>query len=159
DWRSSVGKGTSVKWPSGLGGKGNEGEAGIVRQTSGAVGYVDMIYAQQNRVAYGSVQNAARNFVKASLQNVTLAAASIESMPADFRVSITNPPGSDAYPIASFTWLLVPQPFSSPGQARDMSAFLEWMAGPGQDMTRSLGFAPLPPDLAAKIKQRVAHLH
>jgi len=158
EWRGSVGKGASVRWPVGLGGRGNEGIAGLVRQTPGALGYVDLLYAMQNQIAFGSVRNAAGNFVKADLDNVTLAAASIADAPGDFRASITNPPGPQAYPLASLTWLLVPQPFPSPAEANSMSAFLEWMAGSGQAMTRALGYAPLPPALAAKIKDRVAHL-
>ena len=108
EWASSAGKGTSVKWPVGLGGKGNEGVAGVVRQMQGAIGYVELIYAVQNKIPYGSVKNAAGNFVKASLESVTAAAGSMKTMPADFRVSITNAPGKDAYPISSFTWLLIP---------------------------------------------------
>src|SRR5580700_1169503 len=107
DWQSLVGKGTSVKWPIGLGGKGNEGVAGLVRQLPGSVGYVELIYAVQNKIAYGSVKNSSGNYVKASLESVTAAAASSPKMPADFRVSITNAPGKDAYPISSLTWLLI----------------------------------------------------
>src|SRR3989442_1200445 len=109
EWQNQVGKGTSVKWPVGLGGKGNEGVAGMIRQMQGAIGYVELIYAVQNKITYGSVKNASGNFVKASLDSVTAAAASAKSMPPDFRVSITNAPGKDAYPISSFTWLLIPE--------------------------------------------------
>src|SRR5579863_8357943 len=108
DWANGPGKGTSVKWPVGLGGKGNEGVAGQVRQLPGAIGYVELIYAVQNNIPYGVVKNAAGVFVKASLDSVTAAAASVKTMPADFRVSITNAPGKDSYPISSFTWLLIP---------------------------------------------------
>ncbi|MGA7289579.1 MAG: phosphate ABC transporter substrate-binding protein PstS, partial [Terriglobales bacterium] len=108
EWEAAVGKGTSVKWPVGLGGKGNEGVAGQIRQLDGAIGYVELIYAVENKITYGSVKNAAGNFVKASLDSVTEAAASAPQMPADFRVSITNAPGKTAYPISSFTWLLIP---------------------------------------------------
>src|SRR3984893_2089414 len=101
DWQSTAGKGTSVKWPIGLGGKGNEGVAGMIRQLPGSIGYVELIYAVQNNIPYGAVKNAAGNFVKASLESVTAAAASSPKMPADFRVSITNAPGKDAYPISS----------------------------------------------------------
>jgi phosphate transport system substrate-binding protein len=110
DWANGVGKGTSVKWPVGMGGKGNEGVAGQVRQLTGSIGYVELIYAVQNKITYGSVRNAAGNFVTASLDGVTEAAASVKTMPADFRVSITNAPGKTAYPISSFTWLLIPTP-------------------------------------------------
>ena len=108
DWKNQVGSGTSVKWPRGLGGKGNEGVAGSIRQLQGSIGYVELIYAAQNNIAYGSVKNSSGNFLKASLEGVTAAAASAPKMPADFRVSITNAPGKDAYPISSFTWLLIP---------------------------------------------------
>ena len=108
EWETTVGKGTSVKWPIGLGGKGNEGVAGQIRQLEGSIGYVELIYAVQNKIQYGVVKNAAGEFVKASLEGVTEAAASAKSMPADFRVSITNAPGKTAYPISSFTWLLIP---------------------------------------------------
>ncbi|MGC2698282.1 MAG: phosphate ABC transporter substrate-binding protein PstS, partial [Candidatus Angelobacter sp.] len=105
EWKSKVGKGTSVNWPVGLGGKGNEGVAGMVKQTEGSIGYVELIYAISNNMSYGSVQNPAGSFVKASLESVTAAAGSVKDMPDDFRVSITNAPGKDAYPISSFTWL------------------------------------------------------
>ena len=108
DWKSQVGKGTSVKWPVGLGAKGNEGVAGMIRQMDGAFGYVELIYAVQNNIHYGIVENAAGTWLKASLERATAAAASVKEMPADFRVSITNAPGKDAYPISSFTWLLIP---------------------------------------------------
>src|SRR5579863_2821249 len=108
EWKSQVGAGTSVNWPIGMGGKGNEGVAGFIRQLPGSIGYVELIYAIQNNITYGSVRNSAGTFVKASLEGVTAAAASAPKMPADFRVSITNAPGKDAYPISSFTWLLIP---------------------------------------------------
>src|SRR5205814_4457475 len=108
EWKSRVGKATSVSWPVGIGAKGNEGVAGMVRQMDGAIGYVELIYALQNKISFGPVQNAAGNFVKASLDSTTAAASSVKTMPADFRVSITNAPGKDAYTIASYTWLLVP---------------------------------------------------
>ena len=108
EFQKSVGVGTSVKWPVGVGGKGNEGVSGLVSQTPGALGYVELIYALQNSIPYGAVQNSSGNFVRASIDAVTAAAAAAAAnMPADFRVSITNPPGKDAYPIASFTWLLL----------------------------------------------------
>jgi phosphate transport system substrate-binding protein len=119
EWESAVGKGTSVKWPVGLGGKGNEGVAGQVRQLQGSIGYIELIYALQNKITYGLVKNAAGNFVKASLDGVTEAAASVKSMPADFRVSITNAPGKTAYPISSFTWLLIPEQSKDPKKRKD----------------------------------------
>src|SRR5579863_1773132 len=124
EWKSRVGSSTAVKWPLGLGGKGNEGVAGYVRQMQGAIGYVELIYAVQNNIAFGSVQNSAGSFVKASLDSVTAAAASAPKMPADFRVSITNAPGKDAYPIASFTWLLVPVPSKDPSKGKILADFL-----------------------------------
>ncbi|PYU18577.1 MAG: phosphate ABC transporter substrate-binding protein PstS, partial [Acidobacteria bacterium] len=127
EWRDAVGKGTSVKWPTGLGAKGNEGVAGMVRQMEGAFGYVELIYALQNNISFGPVKNAAGSFVKASLESTTAAAASVKTMPADFRVSITNPSGKDAYPIASFTWLLVPADWKDKNKEKIIVDFLNWM--------------------------------
>src|SRR5256884_3441744 len=127
DWKNQVGKGTSVKWPVGLGGKGNEGVAGIVRQMQGSIGHVELIYAVQNHIAYGSVKNAGGEFVKASLASVTAAAASVKNMPADFRVSITNAPGKDAYPISSFTWLLIPTPSKEATKGKINADLLTWI--------------------------------
>jgi phosphate transport system substrate-binding protein len=154
EWKNNVGKGTSVKWPLGLGGKGNEGVAGVVRQMPGAIGYVELIYAVQNKITYGSVKNAAGNFVKASLESTTAAAASA-SMPADFRVSITNAPGKEAYPISSFTWLLVPEQSKDANKGKMISEFLTWMLGPGQEMTKKLTYAPLPPPVIEKVRAAV----
>ena len=153
DWKNQVGKGTSVKWPVGLGGKGNEGVAGMIRQMQGSIGYVELIYAVNNKIAYGSVKNAAGQFVKASLDSVTAAAASVKSMPADFRVSITNAPGKDAYPIASFTWLLIPTPSKDPAKGKIIADFLNWMVDDGQKMTADLAYAPLPESVVAKVKE------
>ena len=153
DWKNQVGKGTSVKWPVGLGGKGNEGVAGMIRQMQGSIGYVELIYAVQNHIAYGSVKNAGGEFVKASLASVTAAAASVKNMPADFRVSITNAPGKDAYPIASFTWLLIPTPSKDPAKGKIIADFLNWMVDDGQKMTADLAYAPLPESVVAKVKE------
>jgi phosphate transport system substrate-binding protein len=153
DWKNQVGKGTSVKWPVGLGGKGNEGVAGMIRQMQGSIGYVELIYAVNNKIAYGSVKNAGGQFVKASLDSVTAAAASVKSMPADFRVSITNAPGKDAYPIASFTWLLIPTPSKNPAKGKIIADFLNWMVADGQKMTADLAYAPLPESVVAKVKE------
>ena len=144
EWKNSVGKGTSVKWPIGLGGKGNDGVAGMIRQMDGAFGYVELIYALQNHIAFGSVKNSAGNYVKASLESTTAAAASVKKMPADFRVSITDPPGKDAYPIASFTWLLVPLDWKDKAKQKVFVDFLTWELNQGQGMTTSLDYAPLP---------------
>ena len=155
EWKSSVGADTSVKWPVGLGAKGNEGVSGLVRQMSGSIGYVELIYAVQNKIPYGSVRNAAGAFVKASLESVTAAAAAAPKMPADFRVSITNSPGKDAYPISSFTWLLVPQQSKSPANAKILADFLNWMVTEGQQMTTALAYAPLPDNVVAKEKEAI----
>ncbi|MGZ4894992.1 MAG: phosphate ABC transporter substrate-binding protein PstS [Candidatus Angelobacter sp.] len=155
EWKDKVGKGTSVNWPVGLGGKGNEGVAGTVKQTEGSIGYVELIYAVQNNMPYGSVQNPAGNFVKASLDSVTAAAASVKDMPDDFRVSITNAPGKDAYPISSFTWLLVPAEWSDAGKEKAFVDFLNWMVDKGQTMTSALSYAPLPKVVAQKVKARI----
>jgi phosphate transport system substrate-binding protein len=159
DWNSQIGKGTSVKWPVGLGAKGNEGVAGMIRQMDGAFGYVELIYALQNKITFGSVKNAAGNFVKASLDSTTAAAASVKTMPADFRVSITNAPGKDAYPIASFTWLLVPADWKDKGKQKILVDFLTWMLGQGQTMFAQLDYAPLPDELKKKEREAIKSIH
>ena len=159
DWESAVGKGTSVKWPVGLGGKGNEGVAGQIRQLKGSIGYVELIYAVENKITYGSVQNAAGNFVRASLDGVTEAAATAKSMPADFRVSITNAPGKTAYPISSFTWLLIPQQAKDAQKGKIIVDFLNWMVTDGQKMTSQLSYAPLPDTVAEKVKAAIQQIH
>jgi phosphate transport system substrate-binding protein len=155
EWQSQVGKGTSVKWPVGLGGKGNEGVAGMIRQMPGAIGYIELIYAVQNNIPYGVVRNEAGNFVKASLDSVTAAAGSVKNMPADFRVSITNAPGKDAYPISSFTWLLIPVRSKDAARGKIIADFLNWMVDDGQKMTAQLTYAPLPQTVAAKVKAEI----
>lgn len=159
DWSSSVGKGTSVKWQIGMGGKGNEGVAGQVRQLQGSIGYVELIYAVENKITYGSVKNSAGNFVKASLDGVTEAAASAPAMPADFRVSITNAPGKTAYPISSFTWLLIPEQSKDAKKGKILSDFLNWMVTDGQKMTSQLSYAPLPSSVAEKVKVAIKQVH
>jgi phosphate transport system substrate-binding protein len=151
-WKSEVGSGTSVKWPKGMGGKGNEGVSGSVRLLPGSIGYVELIYAVENKIPYGSVRNSAGVFLKASLEGVTAAAASAPKMPADFRVSITNAPGQDAYPISSFTWLLIPAHSKDPAKGKILVDFLNWMVSDGQSMTSALDYAPLPANVAAKVK-------
>ena len=150
EWKSSVGKGTSVNWKVGMGGKGNEGVAGYIRNIQGSIGYVELIYALQNKITYGSVKNAAGNFIKASLDTTTAAAAGAQ-IPADYRVSITNAPGKDAYPIASFTWLLIPQQSKDANKGKILREFVEWMATDGQKATEALSYAPLPQNVAQKI--------
>jgi phosphate transport system substrate-binding protein len=159
DWASAVGKGTSVKWPNGVGGKGNEGVAGQVRQLKGSIGYVELIYAVQNKISYGAVKNAAGNFVKATLEGVTEAAASAPSMPADFRVSITNAPGKTAYPISSFTWLLIPEQSKDPKKGKILADFLNWMVTDGQTMATQLSYAPLPASVVEKVKVAIKQVH
>ncbi|HEX9596645.1 MAG TPA: phosphate ABC transporter substrate-binding protein PstS, partial [Anaerolineales bacterium] len=151
EWRTRVGMGTSVNWPVGLGGKGNEGVAGLVKQTPYSLGYVELIYAVHNQMAYGSVRNSAGTFVKANLESVSAAAASVAgSMPDDFRVSITNPPGADAYPIASFTWLLVPTRIEDPAKRTAIKDFLNWMLDAGQQYCEALAYAKLPQEVVTK---------
>jgi len=155
EWQSQVGKGTSVKWPIGLGGKGNEGVAGMIRQLPGSIGYVELIYAVQNKIPYGPVKNSAGNSVKASLESVTAAAASSPKMPADFRVSITNAPGKEAYPISSFTWLLIPEQSKDAAKGKILADFLNWMVTDGQKMTDALSYAPLPDSVVQKEKEAI----
>jgi phosphate transport system substrate-binding protein len=155
DWKNEVGSGTSVKWPIGLGGKGNEGVAGSIRQLQGSIGYVELIYAVQNNIPFGSIKNAAGVFLKASLEGVTAAAASAPKMPADFRVSITNAPGKDAYPISSFTWLLIPQQSKDAAKGKILADFLNWMVTDGQKMTNALSYSSLPDAVVQKEKEAI----
>lgn len=144
EWHHHVGTGTSVNWPVGLGGKGNEGVAGLIKQVPFAIGYVELGYALHNQLAYGRVQNAAGEFVDCTIESITQAAAgAAATMPADFRVSITNPPGSGAYPIASFTWLLVYRHQEDPVKGKALVGFLRWMLREGQRYAGPLGYAPL----------------
>jgi phosphate transport system substrate-binding protein len=159
EWQSQVGSSTSVRWPVGLGGKGNEGVAGMIRQMQGGIGYIELIYAVQNKIPYGSVKNASGNFIKASLDSVTSAAASAPKMPADFRVSITNAPGKDAYPVSSFTWLLIPEKAKDAAKGKIISDFLTWMVDDGQKMTADLSYAPLPGSVASKVKETIKQVH
>jgi phosphate transport system substrate-binding protein len=154
DWKGTVGKGTSVKWPVGIGGKGNEGVAGSIRQLPGSIGYVELIYALQNKIPFGVVQNASHNFIKASLESTTAAAVGVK-MPPDFRVSITNPPGKNAYPIASFTWLLVPTSPADMNKGKILKDFLFWMLDKGQTMTEALSYAPLPKEVVTMEKAAI----
>jgi phosphate transport system substrate-binding protein len=148
EWKTRVGVSTSVNWPTGIGGKGNEGVAGLVRQTPGSIGYVELVYALQNKMGYGPVQNAVGEFVKATTESVTAAAAgAVANMPADFRVSITNPPGEGVYPISSFTWLLLHENPKDKAQAMVMLDFMKWMLSDGQKFAADLGYAPLPPEV------------
>jgi phosphate transport system substrate-binding protein len=150
EWKNKVGKGTSVNWPVGLGGKGNEGVSGLVKQTPDAIGYIELIYAVQNNMTYGKVQNVAGKFVKADLAGVTAAAASMKDMPEDFRVSITNAPGPTSYPVSSFTWFLIPAKISDAAKRDAIKEFLKWMLNDGQGMTEALAYAKLPKPVIVK---------
>jgi phosphate transport system substrate-binding protein len=146
-----------VSWPVGLGGKGNEGVAGLVKQTPGSIGYVELIYAAQTKMEYGSMKNAAGKFVKADVNTVTAAAAgAAKDMPADFRVSITNAPGNDAYPISSFTWLLIPDKIDNAAKKKSISDFLNWMLTTGQADAAGLDYAPLPKQIVSKEIKQIA---
>ncbi|MBI3320062.1 MAG: phosphate ABC transporter substrate-binding protein PstS [Candidatus Omnitrophica bacterium] len=150
-WSGRVGRGKSVNWPVGLGGKGNEGVAGLVKQTPYAIGYVELGYALQNHLAFGRVENAEQEFVECTIESVTQAASSAAAtMPADFRVSITNAPGRGAYPIASFTWLLVYREQENPVKGKALVSFLKWMLREGQPYAGPLGYAPLPPEVITR---------
>ena len=151
EWKSKAGSGTSINWPVGLGGKGNEGVSGLIKQTPDSIGYVELIYALQNSIEFGDVQNANGKFLKASLGGVTAAAAGVaKSMPDDFRVSITDAPGADAYPISSFTWLLIPQQIKDPAKRDAIKGFLKWMITDGQGYNEGLAYAKLPKPVVDK---------
>lgn len=157
EWKTKVGVATSVNWPVGLGGKGNEGVAGLVKQTPNSIGYVELIYAIQNKMPYGKVKNASGTFVKADLASVTAAAAGAsKSMPADFRVSITNASGKDAYPVSSFTWLLIPSKIQDAAKKKAITDFINWMLGDGQNMVEALSYARLPKEVIAMEKKAIA---
>ena len=151
EWESSVGRGTSVKWPVGLGGKGNEGVAGMVRQMAGTIGYVELIYAQQNKIPYGPVQNSAGNFVAASVESVTAAAASAK-IPADYRYSITNASGKDAYPISGTVWALLPEHPRDATKGKVLVDFMHWVITDGQGMASDLHYSKLPTDLVPRLQ-------
>jgi len=159
EWKQSVGSNTSVKWPAGIGGKGNDGVAALVRQQPGAIGYVELIYALQNNIPFGPVKNAAGSFVKASLQSTSAAAASVKSMPDDFRISITDASGKAAYPISSFTYLLIPTQWQDQAKKNAIVTFLNWMLDQGQSSVEQLNYAPLPKLVVQKEKARVKEIH
>lgn len=158
EWEKKVGRGTSVNWPVGLGGKGNEGVSGQVKQTPNSMGYVELIFAAQNKMSYGKVRNKSGAFIKADLAGVSAAAAGA-AIPDDFRVSITDAPGKTAYPISSFTWLLIPEEIKDKQKEAVLADFLKWMLGPGQKMTEALDFAPLPAPVVAKELKAIAKVH
>jgi phosphate transport system substrate-binding protein len=151
EWKTKVGKGASVNWPVGLGGKGSEGVTGTVKNTPNSIGYVELIYAETNKIAYGNMQNSSGVFVKASLAAVSAAAAgAAKEMPDDFRVSITNAPGKASYPISTFTWLLIPEKFSDATKRDALKGFVKWMLADGQNYAEALSYAKLPKEVVAK---------
>jgi phosphate transport system substrate-binding protein len=155
-WKSKVGAAASVSWPVGLGGKGNEGVTGLVKQTPNSIGYVELIYAVQQKMGYADVKNASGKFVKASFASVTAAAAAVKDMPADFRVSITNEMGPDVYPISSFTWLLIPSEIKDAAKKKSITDFIAWMLTTGQKDAAALSYAPLPQAVVAKEQKQIA---
>jgi phosphate transport system substrate-binding protein len=154
EWKTKVGTNTSVNWPTGIGGKGNEGVAGQIKQTPGALGYVELIYAVQNKMSYAEVKNAAGEFVKPSLESIT-AALSTGDIPEDFRFSITNAPGKDAYPICGATWLLVYEQQKDAAKGKKLVEFLKWAAKDGEKMAKDLQYAPLPDTLQQRVLKRI----
>jgi phosphate transport system substrate-binding protein len=156
EWKSKVSRNTSVNWPVGLGGKGNEGVTGLVKQTPNAIGYVELIYAAQNNIPFGTVKNSSGAFIKADLASVTAAAAgAAKDMPADFRVSITNAPGKTAYPISSFTWLLIPSKIQDAAKSEAIKGFLKWMVTDGQTYCEQLSYAKLPKEVVQQETQAI----
>lgn len=159
EWMEKAGKGTSVNWPVGLGGKGNEGVSGLVKQTPYAIGYVELIYVIQNKMEYGKVQNQAGTFIKASLESVSAAAAGASKhIPDDFRVSITDAPGPNVYPVSSFTWLLVPEEIKDPKKGKAIVDFLKWMLHDGQGLTEALSYAKLPAEVVQKEEKAISKI-
>jgi phosphate transport system substrate-binding protein len=156
EWSSKVGKNASVKWPVGLGAKGNDGVAGLLKQQQGSIGYVELTYAKQNHLSYGKVKNKSGVFVKGDLRGITAAAAALTVMPADFRVSITDQAGKDVYPIATFTWLLVPDKFDDATKEKAMVGFLKWAITKGQDSVEALDYGRLPKSVVAKEEKQIA---
>ncbi|PYK38803.1 MAG: phosphate ABC transporter substrate-binding protein PstS [Verrucomicrobia bacterium] len=154
EWKSKVGTNTSVNWPTGIGGKGNEGVAGQIKQTPGALGYVELIYAEQNKMPYAEVKNAAGEFVKPSIESTTAALATAD-IPDDFRFSITNAPGKDAYPICGATWLLVYEQQKDVTKGKKLVEFLKWAAKDGEKMAKDLDYAPLPENLQQRVLKRI----
>jgi phosphate transport system substrate-binding protein len=158
EWANGPGKGTAISWPAGVSGAQNAGVAGLVRQLPGAIGYVELIYALQNHISYGEVKNAAGNWEKASIEGVVEAAASVKQMPADYRVSITNAPGANAYPISSFTWLLIPTHSADAAKGKVIKDMLSWIITSGENEASGLSYAPLPKAVADKVLKTVYSL-
>ena len=158
EWKSKVGQNTAVEWPVGLGGKGNDGVAGLISHQEGSIGYVEVIYAVKNHLSYGKVKNKSGSAVKADLASITAAAASVQSLPDDFRVSITNPDGKGAYPISTYTWLLVPMKNNDAEKQKALVGFLKWATSKGQEMVEALDYAKLPAGVVAKEQKAIAAL-
>jgi phosphate transport system substrate-binding protein len=159
EWKTKVNKATSVNWPVGLGQKGNEGVTGLIKQTPNSIGYVELIYALQNNIPYGMVKNASGNFIKADVAGVSAAAAgAVKDMPADFRVSITNAPGKTAYPISSFTWLLIPAKIQDTAKRDAIKGFLKWMLTDGQGYTEQLSYAKLPKEIVDRELKAISNI-
>jgi len=157
EWKNKVGKGASINWPVGLGGKGSEGVTGQIKNTPNSIGYVELIYALSNNISYGSVKNSSGSFIKADLASVSAAAAgAANTIPDDFRVSITDAPGKNAYPILSFTWLLIPEKFSDAAKRDAIKGFVKWMLKDGQNYTEQLSYAKLPKEVVAKEEKALA---
>src|SRR5438552_432835 len=154
EWESKVGRGTSVKWPVGLGGKGNEGVAGQVKQLPGAVGYVELAYAKQNKLPYADVKNSAGNYVAPTIESISEALATAK-IPDDFRFSMVNPPGAKAYPISGATWLLVYEKQKDAAKGKKLVEFLDWALAKGESMAASLDYAPLPAAVQARVVERI----
>jgi phosphate transport system substrate-binding protein len=154
EWKQKAGNNTSVNWPTGIGGKGNEGVSGQVKQTPGAIGYVELIYATQNKMPYAEVKNSAGQFVKPTIASVTAALATAE-IPDDFRFSMTNAPGKDAYPICGATWLLVYEQQKDPAKGKKLVEFLKWAAKDGEKMAKDLDYAPLPETVQERVLKRI----
>jgi phosphate transport system substrate-binding protein len=154
EWKQKAGNNTSVNWPTGIGGKGNEGVSGQVKQTPGAIGYVELIYAIQNKMPYAEVKNSAGQFVKPTIDSVTAALATAE-IPDDFRFSMTNAPGKDAYPICGATWLLVYEQQKDAAKGKKLVEFLKWAAKDGEKMAKDLDYAPLPQTVQERVLKRI----
>jgi phosphate transport system substrate-binding protein len=157
EWKQKAGNNTSVNWPTGIGGKGNEGVSGQVKQTPGAIGYVELIYATQNKMPYADIKNAAGQFVKPTIESVTAALATA-NIPDDFRFSMTNAPGANAYPIAGATWLLVYEQQKDPAKGKKLIEFLKWAMGKGEEMAKDLNYAPLPDEVQQRVLKRIAEI-
>jgi len=157
EWKQKVGNNTSVNWPTGIGGKGNEGVSGQVKQTPGAIGYVELIYALQNKMSFADVKNSAGEFVKPTIQSVTAALATAD-IPDDFRFSMTNAPGKDAYPISGATWLLVYEQQKDPARGKKLVEFLKWALTKGEEMAKALDYAPLPESVQQRVLKRIGEI-